>query len=123
VAFGAVNTAIGLAEDLQKGLIERFRSLPMARSAVMAGRTIAGGVVPHPGHLDLRVVGVRVAGDHASLAPVVRRAPAAVDHRRRPPACTIGGPTATLVFQSVLWSVAIIAVFAPIAVRRYRRVA
>ena len=34
VAFGAVNTAIGLAEDLQKGLIERFRSLPMARSAV-----------------------------------------------------------------------------------------
>src|SRR5215208_7863728 len=41
VAFGSVNTAIGLAEDLQKGLIERFRSLPMARSAVMAGRTIA----------------------------------------------------------------------------------
>src|SRR5215216_2350156 len=41
VAFGSVNTAIGLAEDLHKGLIERFRSLPMARSAVMAGRTIA----------------------------------------------------------------------------------
>lgn len=41
VAFGAVSTAIGLAEDLQKGLIERFRSLPMARSAVLAGRTFA----------------------------------------------------------------------------------
>jgi ABC transporter DrrB family efflux protein len=41
VAFGAVGTAIGLAEDLQKGLIERFRSLPMARSAVLAGRTVA----------------------------------------------------------------------------------
>ena len=32
---------MGLAEDLQKGLIERFRSLPMARSAVLAGRTLA----------------------------------------------------------------------------------
>ncbi|MGO9195984.1 MAG: ABC transporter permease [Acidimicrobiales bacterium] len=41
VAFGAVQTSIGLAEDLQKGLIERFRSLPMARSAVLAGRTVA----------------------------------------------------------------------------------
>ena len=39
--FGAVGTAIGLAEDLQKGLIERFRALPMARMAVMGGRTVA----------------------------------------------------------------------------------
>ena len=39
VAFGAVSTAVGLADDLQKGLIERFRALPMARSAVLAGRT------------------------------------------------------------------------------------
>lgn len=41
VAFGSIGTAIGLAEDLQKGFIERFRSLPMARSAVLAGRTSA----------------------------------------------------------------------------------
>ncbi len=41
VVFGAVQTSIGLAEDLQKGLVERFRSLPMARSAVLAGRTVA----------------------------------------------------------------------------------
>ena len=41
VTFGAVYTAVGLAEDLQKGLIERFRALPMARSAVLAGRTTA----------------------------------------------------------------------------------
>lgn len=41
VVFGATQTAIGLAEDLGRGLIERFRSLPMARSAVLAGRTIA----------------------------------------------------------------------------------
>ncbi|MEX0983430.1 MAG: ABC transporter permease [Actinomycetota bacterium] len=37
--FGATTTAIGIAEDLKKGLIDRFRSLPMARSAVLAGRT------------------------------------------------------------------------------------
>jgi ABC-2 type transport system permease protein/oleandomycin transport system permease protein len=44
VTFGAMNTGIGLATDLQTGLIERFRSLPMARSAVLAGRTIADAV-------------------------------------------------------------------------------
>jgi ABC transporter DrrB family efflux protein len=41
VAFGAVTTAVGLSEDLSKGLIERFRALPMARSAVLGGRTTA----------------------------------------------------------------------------------
>jgi ABC transporter DrrB family efflux protein len=41
VAFGAMTTGIGLAEDLQKGLVDRFRSLPMSRSAVLTGRTIA----------------------------------------------------------------------------------
>ncbi|MFL5871623.1 MAG: ABC transporter permease [Solirubrobacterales bacterium] len=39
MAFGGFVTALGLAEDLGKGLIDRFRSLPMARSAVLAGRT------------------------------------------------------------------------------------
>ena len=41
VAFGGVATGIGLAEDLQKGLVDRFRSLPMAPSAVLTGRTVA----------------------------------------------------------------------------------
>lgn len=39
--FGASSTAIGLSDDLKNGVIDRFRSLPMARSAVLAGRTIA----------------------------------------------------------------------------------
>lgn len=39
--FGAGQTAIGLTEDLSNGVIGRFRSLPMARSAVLAGRTLA----------------------------------------------------------------------------------
>lgn len=41
VAFGGVATGIGLAGDLQMGLIDRFRSLPMSRSAVLTGRTVA----------------------------------------------------------------------------------
>jgi ABC-2 type transport system permease protein len=41
VAFGALGTAVGLATDLHSGLLERFRTLPMSRSAVLAGRTIA----------------------------------------------------------------------------------
>jgi ABC-2 type transport system permease protein len=39
VVFGAANTGVGLAEDIQKGIIDRFRALPMARSAVLVGRT------------------------------------------------------------------------------------
>jgi ABC-2 type transport system permease protein len=43
--FAALQTGVGLADDLQKGLIDRFRSLPMVRSAVLAGRTAADTVV------------------------------------------------------------------------------
>jgi ABC transporter DrrB family efflux protein len=41
VAFGSTQTAIALSDDLSKGVIDRFRSLPMARSAVLIGRTTA----------------------------------------------------------------------------------
>src|SRR4029077_18641252 len=41
VTFRASNTAVGLSEDLRRGVIARFRSMPMARSAVLLGRTIA----------------------------------------------------------------------------------
>jgi ABC-2 type transport system permease protein/oleandomycin transport system permease protein len=44
VMFGGTGTSVGLATDLKKGLIDRFRSLPMARSAVLAGRTGADSV-------------------------------------------------------------------------------
>jgi ABC-2 type transport system permease protein/oleandomycin transport system permease protein len=44
VIFGSTQTGVGLAEDLAGGLIERFKSLPMARSAVLTGRTLSDAV-------------------------------------------------------------------------------
>ena len=44
VVFGSTQTSVGTAEDLSKGLIDRFRSLPMARSAFLAGRVLADAV-------------------------------------------------------------------------------
>jgi len=44
VLFGSMQTGVGLAEDVTHGLIDRFRSLPMARAAVLAGRTISESV-------------------------------------------------------------------------------
>src|SRR5262249_61891473 len=41
VAFTTAATAMGVASDMSKGLVDRFRSLPMARSAVLVGRTTA----------------------------------------------------------------------------------
>ena len=41
MVFNSAFTGVGLAEDLQKGLIDRLRSLPMARSAVLIGRTVS----------------------------------------------------------------------------------
>src|SRR5688572_18453752 len=45
VVFGSTITGYSLAEDLQKGLIDRFRSLPMSRAAVLVGRTAADAAV------------------------------------------------------------------------------
>ncbi len=39
--FGAIVTGVGLSEDLSKGIVDRLRSLPMARSAVLVGRTLS----------------------------------------------------------------------------------
>jgi ABC-2 type transport system permease protein len=41
IVFAAATTAIGMADDVHKGIIDRFRSLPMARSAVLSGRTLS----------------------------------------------------------------------------------
>ena len=183
--FGAMGTGIGLAEDLNSGLIERFRSLPMARSAVLAGRTIAdtvrnvfvlvlmtvigvgvgfrihGGIPKYIAALGvlllfayalswvIALIGLSVPNAETAqaavfplIAPLVFASSAFVDPSfmpgwlqtfavHQPVTVTIdavrrlclGQPTEQYVLGSVLWSVAIVAVFAPLAVRRYRRVA
>jgi ABC-2 type transport system permease protein len=184
VTFGALNTGVGLAEDLQAGLIERFRSLPMARSAVLVGRTTADLVRNVFVVIVMTVVGFLVGFDyHTSflaliaamllvlffsyalswlsallglMAPNAETAQAAffpivavlvfasaafvpvstmpgwlqafASHQpvtaviNAVRVLTIGGPTAGKVVSAVLWILAIIAVFAPLSIRRYRKV-
>jgi len=183
VVFGATSTAVGLSQDMSNGIIDRFRSLPMARSAVLAGRTIAdlvrnvfvvilmvlvgtavgfrfhngfgpavaavlvalllgyclswvfalvGLSVPDPESAQLAgflpvfplvfassvftSVGTMPGWlqSFAKVQPVTRAA-------NTVRALTQGGPVATNLLWTVLWSVAILAVFAPLAVRRYRK--
>ncbi len=181
--FGAMATAVGLATDLKSGLLERFHSLPMARSAVLAGRTSADlvrnvfvlalvsavgfavGFRVHTGVLAFlaglglvlffaysmswvfATVGLAVKDPETAqaaafpiVAPLVFASSAFVPVSSMPSwlqgfaehqpvsvtasairALVIGGPTATYVWQSLAWIVAIIAIAAPIAVRLYRR--
>ena len=185
VAFGAMNTGIGLSEDLHKGLIERFRSLPMARSAVLAGRALSD-LVRNAGVVLLMVgmgflVGFRVhttlpafvaslalllafsvafswifalvglgvpnaesaqAASFPILAVLVFASTAFAPAENMPSwlqtyndwqpvsvvvkamrALTIGGDTAEPVLHAFAWMVVLVAIFAPLAVRRYRRAA
>ena len=176
--FGAIGTAIGLATDLKSGLLERFRSLPMARSAVLADLTrnvfvtalmvlvgFAVGFRVHTGALAFlfgmalvllfgyalswvfATVGLAVGDPETAqaaafpvMAPLVFASSAFVPVETMPGwlqpfaehqpvsvtasavrALVIGGPTTSYVLQSLAWSAAILLVFAPIAVRRYRR--
>lgn len=68
VAFGGFTTAIGLNEDLHKGLIDRFRSLPMARSAVLAGRTLADIFTNLLGMIILVVTGLIIGFSFSTSA-------------------------------------------------------
>jgi ABC transporter DrrB family efflux protein len=69
MAFGGFVTALGLAEDLNKGLIDRFRSLPMARSAVLTGRTLADVATNTLSLTTMIVVGM-IVGFGFSSSPV-----------------------------------------------------
>jgi ABC-2 type transport system permease protein len=63
MSFGGFVTAIGLSDDLRKGLIDRFRSLPMARSAVLAGRTLADVATNTVALVVIVVVGLLIGFD------------------------------------------------------------
>ena len=186
IAFGGFVTALGLNEDLHKGLIDRFRSLPMARPAVLAGRTLADVVTNTLSVLVLLVTGLIIGFDfNASVGEIVlgfailllfgyafswvfallgllvsspesanslgfiavfpltfissafvpvESMPAplewfaenlnpftiVVDAMR---ALWLGAPAGNAVWGAVVWSLAILAVFAPLAVQRYRKAA
>jgi oleandomycin transport system permease protein len=182
VVFGAIATSIGLATDMKSGLMERFHALPMARSAVLTGRTLADlarnvfvvflmmsvGLLVGWRPVDLlaviegaclvllfgysmswifATVGLAVGDPETAqaaafpvLAPLVFASAAFVSVDRMPGwlqgfarnqpvsvtasavrAVVNGQPAGTLVLQSVAWAVAILAVFAPLAVRLYRK--
>jgi ABC-2 type transport system permease protein/oleandomycin transport system permease protein len=183
VVFGAMGTAVGLATDVKSGLLERFRSLPMSRSAVLAGRTIAdlarnvfvvalmaavGFAVGFRLHSSVwafiaalllvlafgyalswvfATVGLFVgdpetaqAASFPLLAPLVFASSAFVPVASMPGwlqvfaehqpvsatasaarALVLGEPAQSYVLQSIAWIVVVVAVFAPLAVWRYRR--
>jgi ABC transporter DrrB family efflux protein len=185
IAFGGFVTALGLNEDLHKGLIDRFRSLPMARSAVLAGRTLSDVVTNFLSVIVLIVTGLIIGFSfHASALEIVggmvlllvfgyafswvfallgliasspesansigflavfpltfissafvpvNSMPAAlqwfaeinpftvvVDAMR---ALWVGAPAGNYVWGAFVWSFVILAIFAPLAVARYRRAA
>ena len=61
IVFACGTTAIGITDDVQKGIIDRFRSLPMARSAVLSGRSLAD-VIYNAGILVVLLVSAVVVG-------------------------------------------------------------
>jgi ABC transporter DrrB family efflux protein len=71
MAFGGFVTALGLAEDLKKGLIDRFRSLPMSRAAVLAGRTLADVATNTISLTVMVVVGLLVGFSFTTSVPEV----------------------------------------------------
>ncbi len=72
IAFGGFVTALGLNEDVHKGLIDRFRSLPMARPAVLAGRTLADVVTNLLSIVVLLITGLIIGFSfHAGVVNVI----------------------------------------------------
>jgi ABC transporter DrrB family efflux protein len=184
IVFGGFVTALGLSDDLKKGLMDRFRSLPMTRSALLTGRTL-GDVVTNIFQLVVMfTVGLLVGFNFSSsfgevvagialllligyafswvfafiglsssspeasnawgftilfpvtfvssafvpvdsmpdwLQPIAEHNPftTMVDAAR---ALFLGTPAGNDVWLAVVWTIAIIVVFAPLSAWRYRRV-
>jgi len=185
IAFGGFVTALGLAEDMTKGLIDRFRSLPTARASVLAGRTVADIVTNtlaivvllvtgliigfgfDAGLLEIlagvgllllfgfafswifALIGMSVSSPEAAngigftlIFPITFISSAFVPVESMPggleevaaanPVSTVvdamrslwlGSPAGDDIWLSVVWCVVLIAVFAPLAVAKYRKTA
>ncbi len=185
IAFGGFVTALGLNEDVHKGLVDRFRSLPMARAAVLAGRTlsdivtnalsmtvllITGVIIGFSFNSDVlhvlggvalllafgyafswvfAFVGLIVSSPEAAnsagfiavfpltfissaFVPIASMPPVLREFARVNPftivvdalrSLWLGTPARNNIWEAVLWILVIIAIFAPLAVSRYRRAA
>jgi ABC transporter DrrB family efflux protein len=185
IAFGGFVTALGLAEDMTKGLIDRFRSLPTARASVLAGRTLADvvtnllsiGVLLGTGlvigfsfdasGLEIlggvgllllfgfafswifALLGMSVSSPEAAngigftaIFPITFISAAFVPVESMPSglrefaevnpitvvvdamrALWLDAPAGDSIWGAVAWSIALIAIFAPLAVAKYRRTA
>ncbi len=184
-AFGGFATALGLNEDVRKGLIDRFRSLPMSRAAVLGGRTLSDIATNTLSITILLITGViigfsfqtsfpeAIAGvgllllfgysfswflafigllakssetvnsiGFIAVFPLTFISSAFVPVESMPAGLRafaevnpftiivdairhlwLGAPAGNNVWGSIVWSLVIIAVFAPLAVARYRRAA
>jgi ABC transporter DrrB family efflux protein len=72
VIFGSTFTGVGMAEDMTKGIIDRFRSLPMARSAVLIGRTTSDIVYNSTSIAVMSITGLIVGWRiHTSFLPAI----------------------------------------------------
>jgi hypothetical protein len=140
VLIGGMTTSIGLAQDLKSGIIDRFRSLPMARSAVLAGRTLADlsrslfslaimvGLSRdrpdrrHPPllHPHVRQQRRRPGRHHARLAATLRPQPTPQRYRLRGPRPPRRRPATRWLWQSLAWCAGILIVFFAAALRLYR---
>jgi len=133
--FGGSATASGLAEDLAKGVIDRFRSLPMAGAAVLAGRTLSDLVRSALTLTLMLAVGFAIGfrpqtptqtmpgwlQAFAANQPVTVATNALRSLILGQGALPSGQTMAGQVVLALVWAGAIIAVFAPLAVRAYRR--
>ena len=184
-AFGGFATALGLNEDVRKGLIDRFRSLPMSRAAVLAGRTLSdvatnalsitillatGVIIGFSFHTNfalaaagigllllfgygfswfLAFLGLLVRSQESvnsigfiAVFPLTFISSAFVPVASMPSGLRefaefnpftiivdairhlwLGAPARNSVWGAAVWSLVIVAVFAPLAVGRYRRAA
>jgi len=183
IAFGGFATALGLSEDMTKGLIDRFRSLPTARASVLMGRTLADvftntlsivvlvttgliiGFSFHASVLEViagfallllwgyafswvfALIGMSVSSPEAAngagfvlVFPITFISSAFVPVESMPNgleqfaqanpvsqvvdamrALWLGAPADNHIWLAIVWCFVIIALFAPLAVRKYRR--
>jgi ABC transporter DrrB family efflux protein len=185
VVFGSTQTSVGMAEDLSRGMIDRFRSLPMFRSAFLTGRVVAdaaryailialmivvgsimgfrfeNGVLPALAGVALIIlfgialtwvgvfIGISVRDEETAqvagfvwVFPLVFASSLYVPIETMPSwlqvfaqinpvtpmvdtmrALTLGGDLSASLWKTLVWDLAIILVFLPLALRRYKLMA